>query len=103
MAKKKTQANPAPAAEEKKPVAEETEILADAIVDGVAMSLNIRKDPEVKPNNQIAVLAKGTKIIVVNPDKPVKKNNEEWYRVRLLEKDKKDRNGYAMKKYIKVI
>lgn len=87
------------------PVVEETEILADAIVDGVEMSLNIRKDPKVVANNQIAILHKGTKIIVVNPGKPILKDGIEWFKVRLLDHDPEDPtgNGYAMKKYIKVI
>ena len=74
----------------------------EAIVDGVEMALNIRKEPEVKPNNQIAVLKKGTKIIVVDPEKPVKSKGDEWYRIKIVDKDKPT-SGYAMKKYIKII
>lgn len=86
-------------------VPEETETTVDAIVDGVEMSLNIRKDPKVEANNQIAILAKGTKIIVVDPDKPILKDGIEWLKVRLVGHKEKDPtgNGYAMKKYIKVI
>ena len=74
----------------------------EAIVDGVEMALNIRKEPEVKPDNQIAVLKKGTKIIVVDPEKPVKSKGNEWYRIKIVDKDKST-SGYAMKKYIKII
>lgn len=70
----------------------------EAVVNGVETALNIRKKPEIKPNNQIGIVGKGTKIIVVNPEKPVKKNGEEWYKVKL-----NGEPGYAMKKYIKVI
>ena len=70
----------------------------EGIVDGVDTALNIRKNPEVKSNNQIGVLGKGTKIIIVDPKKPVKNDGEEWYKVIL-----NNTPGYAMKKYIKVI
>ena len=70
----------------------------EAIVSGVETALNIRKEPEVKANNQIGIVGKGTKIIVVDPEKPIKKGGEEWYKVRL-----NGEPGYAMKKYIKVI
>ena len=36
---------------------DEPEIIgADAVVDGVKMNLNIRSNPKVEPNNQIAIL-----------------------------------------------
>lgn len=87
---------------------EETPVEVFGIVDGVEMALNIRKDPEIKPNNQIAILGKGTKIIVVDANKTVKNEDGEWYRIRIVDKDPKDPkdptgNGYAMKKYIKII
>lgn len=74
----------------------------EAIVDGVEMGLNIRKDPEVKKFNKIAVLGKGTKVIVVDPEKPIKNKDGEWYKIRIVDKDKKE-NGFAMKKFIKII
>lgn len=86
----------------KEPVVEEVE----GIIDGVEMSLNIRSKPEVKPNNQIAILGKGTKIVVLDAKKPILGDGEEWYKVRLRkDADPKDpdNNGYAMKKYIKVL
>ena len=86
---------------------EEAEVKEEVfgIVDGVAMALNIRKDPEVKPNNQIAILGKGTKIIVIDAKKPIKNKDGEWYKIRVIDKDPKDpaSNGYAMKKYITII
>lgn len=75
----------------------------EAIVDGVDMALNIRKDPEKKPNNQIAILGKGTKIIVVDPKKTIKNKDGEWYKVRLKNKEKEEEHGYALKKYIRVV
>ena len=77
------------------------EKLVDAIVDGVDVALNIRKDPEVKPNNQIAILGKGVKIVVVDPEKPIKNKDGEWFKIRI--KDNEPNEGYAMKKYIKII
>lgn len=81
---------------------EETgEVEVDAVVDGVKMNLNIRSNPKVEPNNQIAILGKGTKLIVMSPEKPVEKNGEAWYKVRLRKDD--PTVGYAMKKYIKIL
>ena len=84
---------------------EEAPVEVFGIVDGVDMALNIRKDPEIIPNNQIAILGKGTKIIVVDANKTVKNKDGEWYKIRIVDKDPKDLtgNGYAMKKYIKII
>lgn len=73
----------------------------EGVITGVQTSLNIRSNPEVKPNNQIAVLGKGTKIIVVEPDNPVKNGGEEWYKVKVSKND--GQVGYAMKKFIKVL
>lgn len=85
---------------------EEKDEEVEAIIDGVQMSLNIRKNPEIKANNQIAVLSKGTKIIVINPKKVVNHDGREWYKVKLsknAKNDDPDNVGYAMKKYIKVL
>lgn len=91
--------------EVKEEIQEPVENVVDAVIDGVDVSLNIRKDPEVKPNNQIAILGKGVKIKVVDPEKPVKNAAGEWYKIRIVDADPKDPtgNGYAMKKYIKII
>lgn len=73
----------------------------------VDRALNIRSAPEVRPNNQIAIWGKGSKLVVVDPDHPIKdKSNCEWYKVRLHEDadiSDPEQNGYAMKKYIKVL
>lgn len=83
---------------------DEPEIIeADAVVDGVKMNLNIRSNPKVEPNNQIAILGKGTKLIVMNPDKPVKGDGETWYKVRLKNSKDDQTIGYAMKKYIRIL
>ena len=103
MGKKINEPTPKPKVEEKKEVEEK---LVDAEVYGVEMSLNIRRNPEVAANNQIAILGRGTKLIVVNPDKTIINKFGEWFKVRLDKAaDPKDpeKNGYAMKKYIKVI
>ena len=87
---------------EKEPEVEESE----GVIVGVQMSLNIRSNPEVKPNNQIAILGKGTKIVVLDAKRPILSGGEEWYKVRLRkDADPKDpdSNGYAMKKYIEVL
>lgn len=91
--------------EAKEEIQEPVENVVDAVIDGVDVSLNIRKEPEVKPNNQIAILGKGVKIKVVDPDKTVKNKAGEWYKIRIVDADPKDPtgNGYAMKKYIKII
>lgn len=82
----------------------EPEIIeADAVVDGVKMNLNIRSNPKVEPNNQIAILGKGTKLIVMSPDKPVKGDGETWYKVRLKNGKDDQTIGYAMKKYIRIL
>ena len=80
------------------------DIIADAVIYRVDTSLNIRKDPEVNANNQIAILGKGTKLQVVNPDNIITNEFGEWYKVR-LDGDDKDptKNGYAMKKFIKIV
>lgn len=83
---------------------DEPEIIeADAVVDGVKMNLNIRSNPKVEPNNQIAILGKGTKLIVMSPDKPINKNGETWYKVRLKNSKDDQTVGYAMKKYIRIL
>ena len=83
---------------------DEPEIIeADAVVDGVKMNLNIRSNPKVEPNNQIAILGKGTKLIVMSPDKPIKGDGETWYKVRLKNSKDDQTVGYAMKKYIRIL
>ena len=84
------------------PVAEEKETIVDGYIDGVDMALNIRNEPEVKANNQVAILGKGTKIKVVDPHKPVENRDGWWYKVLFLDGNK-EKEGYAMKKFIKVV
>lgn len=85
---------------------EEKEIEVEAVIDGVNMSLNIRKEPKIKANNQIAILGKGTKVIVMSPDKEYKGDGESWLKIKLKkgvnDKDQ-DNVGYAMKKYIRIL
>ena len=86
-----------PAQEE---VVEEVEEGVDAVVDGVDSHLNVRKDPKVEPNNQVAIVSKGTKLIVMKPtnEKPINNDGESWYKVKT-----NDQVGYAMKKYIRIL
>lgn len=112
MGKNKKFAGP-PADEVLKPIVEEhaEAILApkevteevvekEAVIDGVDMSLNIRMAPEVKSNNQIGILRKGTKLIVMNPDKDIKGSGESWFQVKF---GNPEQVGYAMKKYIRIL
>lgn len=97
---------PVPVIEEVKKEEEPEIEESEGVIVGVQMSLNIRSNPEVKPNNQIAILGKGTKIVVLDAKRPIMSNGVEWYKVRLRkDADPKDpdNNGYAMKKYIKVL
>lgn len=81
-------------------VVEEVEEGVDAVVDGVDSHLNVRKDPKVEPNNQVAIVSKGTKLIVMKPtnEKPINNDGESWYKVKT-----NDQVGYAMKKYIRIL
>lgn len=83
--------------EEQNTTPEDVEV--EAVVEGVDVSLNIRMSPKVEPNNQVGILGKGTKLIVVNPNNVEKNDDEEWYKVKLAD----GTLGYAMKKYIRVI
>ena len=73
---------------------------AEAVVDGVQMNLNVRKEPKVASNNQIGILAKGTKVIVMSPKKTVENGGEHWLNIRF---GNPPQEGYAMKKYIRMI
>lgn len=92
-----------PIVEEEPAPVEEKIVEVEAVVDGVNSCLNIRREPEVKPNNQIAILGKGTKIVVIDPEKPVKNKDTEWFKVKIKNDNKGEERGYAMKKYIKII
>ena len=82
--------------EVKEPVVDE----AEAVVDGVQMNLNVRKEPKVAPNNQIGILGKGTKVIVMSPKKTIENGGEHWLKIRF---GNPPQEGYAMKKYIRMI
>ena len=75
-------------------------IQARAVVDGVKRSLNVRKNPEVVPNNQIGILDKGTEVIVVDPDKKIEKNGITWFKIEF---GNPAQVGYAMEKYIRIL
>lgn len=87
-----------PAAEEPKEPAKPVEV--PAVVDGVKMYLNVRKKPEVVANNQVGILAKGTKIMVINPNKEYSGSGESWFKIKF---GKPVQEGYAMKKYIRIL
>ncbi len=95
--------DPKPAEEKKiqEPVVEEPKVeepeIVDAEVYGVDSMLNIRSTPEVKDDNVITLVKKGTKIKVVDPKKAEK---DSWYKIIVTDMKME---GYAMKKYIKII
>ena len=70
------------------------------VVDNVTKSLNVRKEPKVEPNNQVGILEKGTKVIVMKPKEPIEANGETWFKISFGEPKQE---GYAMKKYIRVL
>ena len=80
--------------EEKTIVAEEPKEV-DAIVDGVTTMLNVRSTPEKKEGNVVTTIENGTEVKVREPRKP-----GEWYKI-IVSDSKKE--GYAMKKYIKIV
>lgn len=94
--------------EVKEPVVteEKKEELVEAEVYGVNSMLNIRMKPEVTENNQIAMLGKGTRLFVVNPKETHEGSGEKWFKVRLskdVAPDDPENNGYAMRKYIRIL
>ena len=76
---------------------EEPEIV-DAEVSGVTDLLNVRATPEKRDGNVVTQIKNGLKIKVVDP----KKSTNDWYKIIVTDKDKKT-DGYAMKKYIKIV
>lgn len=79
-------------------VVEEVEV--PGVVDNVQKSLNVRKEPKVEPNNQVGILEKGTKVIVMKPKEPIEANGETWFKISFGEPKQE---GYAMKKYIRIL
>lgn len=71
--------------------------IVDAVVDGVNNMLNVRSTPRVEEDNVVTTIKNGTKIKVVDP----KKATREWFKIIITDKDKTE--GFAMKKYIKII
>lgn len=96
MSKKKVPMPPAPDNKVKHEIKEE---IINAVVDGVNMNLNVRKEPKVDDGNVLSVIPKGTKVIVIT-NKPVESNGEHWLKIRFGNPPKE---GYAMKKYIKIV
>lgn len=94
MANKKN-SKPIPKPANTQPKVEEPEII-EAVVDGVDNLLNIRSTPKVEEGNIVAQIKRATKIQVVDP----KKAKGEWYRIIVTDRKTE---GYAMKKYIKII
>lgn len=64
-------------------------------------TLNIRKVPSVKPNNQVAILGNKVELTVIDPDNPIESEGELWLRVKVTDED--EDIAYAMKKFIKII
>ena len=93
--KKNSKPNPKPSAPQPKAEIEEPEII-DGVVDGVDNLLNVRSAPKVEEGNIVAQIKKETKLKVVDP----KKAKGEWYRIVVTDRKTE---GYAMKKYIKII
>lgn len=95
-----------------KPVKPEEPILDNKIrivsvteeVDGevdVQNHLNVRLTPEVKADNVVTMLKKGTKVKVFDPKKKLEGSGEQWYKIEVYDVDPKV-TGYVMKKYIKI-
>lgn len=96
MANKKSgKPNPKPMSPQPKVEREEPEIV-NGVVDEVDNLLNVRSTPRLEEGNIMMQIKKGTKIQVVDP----KKAKGEWYRIVVTDRKTE---GYAMKKYIKII
>lgn len=93
--KKNGKPNPKPSTPQPKVETEEPEAV-EAVVDGVDNLLNIRSAPKVEEGNIVVQIKKETKLKVVDP----KKAKGEWYRIIVTDRKTE---GYAMKKYIKII
>ena len=61
--------------------------------------LNVRKHPKVEVNNIVGIIEKGMRIVVTDK-KPVTNKDGEWYKIKVT---KSGLEGYAMKKYIKIL
>lgn len=72
--------------------------IVEAEVSGVTDLLNVRSTPEKKDGNIVTQIKNGVKIQVVDP----KKAKNDWYKIIVTDKEKKT-DGFAMKKYIRII
>lgn len=78
-----------------------TEEIVEGVVDGVDTHLNVRSTPEVKADNVVTMLKKGTKVKVIDPKKEITGSGEKWHKIRVFNVEP-NITGYAMKKYIRV-
>lgn len=84
-----------------KEIVEETKNdLPNAEVIDIEKFLNVRSTPKVERGNIIGMLTNGTKIIVVDKKPVTDQEKNEWYKIKVLDPEL---DGYAMKKFIKVI
>lgn len=90
----KTKSAPKSKKVEEKPIVAEEPMEVDAIVDGVTTMLNVRSTPEKKEGNVVTTIENGTEVKVREPKKP-----GEWYKIIVTDSKKE---GYVMKKYIKI-
>lgn len=74
----------------------------DGVVDGVSSHLNVRETPEVKADNVLTIIKKGTSVKVVTPKKTFEGSGEKWHKIRVFNVEPPV-NGYAMKKYIRIL
>lgn len=74
----------------------------DGVVDGVACHLNVRLTPEVKADNVLTYIKKGTKVRVVDPKKEISGSGEKWHKI-IITNVEPHIHGYAMKKYIRIL
>lgn len=88
---------PAPEPIVETPKEEPKEIIGE--VANVDSYLNVRSTPEIKVGNIVAILGKGTRIIVTDK-KPTVNKDGEWYKIKVVNQDTE---GYSMKKYIKIL
>ena len=72
----------------------------EGIVEDVDGYLNVRKTPKIEDTNVLEKVNKGTKVMVMSPDKPVSNVDGQWYKLRFGNPPKE---GYALKKYIRLI
>lgn len=78
----------------------EVEPLLPAEVCNVDVSLNIRVEPKVEPNNQVGILSKGSKLFVMDNAEVVESDGTQWYKVKFGDPLT---GGYAMMKYVKLV